>query len=144
LKPEDKPLDTSQLALNNWLLFLFLQQLNPQTPLLNQNVLVVIIHVCIHAFTNVRFKCHKNFSVRVYFHSSLSRLFLFVASLVFYAAVKKARTGEQLERIYHKKSLENALMQCRSITEKFEGSEETLRLIRCVEESLRKLMITID
>jgi len=56
----------------------------------------------------------------------------------------KARFGEWLERIPHKKGLENALMQCRNATERFEGSEETLRLIRCVEESLRRLIANED
>ena len=56
----------------------------------------------------------------------------------------KARIGERLERILYKKGLENALMQCRNVTERFEGSEETLRLIRRVEESLRRLMAETD
>jgi len=56
----------------------------------------------------------------------------------------KARIGERLERILYKKGLENALMQCQKVTERFEGSEETLRLIRRVEESLRRLIAQTD
>lgn len=46
-----------------------------------------------------------------------------------------------MERISYKKGLENALTQCRMVTERFEGSEETLRLIRRVEESLKMLLV---
>jgi len=53
---------------------------------------------------------------------------------------EKVRLGECLERILYKKGLENALMQCQKVTERFEGSAETLRLIRRVEESLRRLI----
>jgi len=56
----------------------------------------------------------------------------------------KARIGERLERILYKKGLENALMQCRNVTESFEGAEETLRLIRRVEESLKRLIAQTD
>jgi len=57
----------------------------------------------------------------------------------------KARIGEHVESInYKKKGLENALMQCNEVMESFEGSEETLRLIRRVEESLRRLIIQAD
>jgi hypothetical protein len=52
--------------------------------------------------------------------------------------------GERLESIHYKKGLENALMQCQKVMERFEGSEETLRLIRRVEESLRRLMLEAD
>lgn len=56
-------------------------------------------------------------------------------------SVRKPRMGERLERISYKKGLENALTQCRMVTERFEGSEETLRLIRRVEESLKMLLV---
>jgi len=56
----------------------------------------------------------------------------------------KARTGEWLERIHCMKGLESALIQCHQVIERFEGSEETLRLIRRVEESLRRLMAEVD
>jgi hypothetical protein len=56
----------------------------------------------------------------------------------------EAKLGEPLERIQNRKGLENALMQCREVTERYEGSEETLRLILRVEESLRKLLISLD
>jgi len=52
--------------------------------------------------------------------------------------------GEWLERIIYKKGLENALMQCHEVMERFEGSEETLKLIRRVEESLKRLMSETD
>jgi hypothetical protein len=57
---------------------------------------------------------------------------------------EKARTGDGLERIHYKKGLENALTQCHEVMEKFEGSEETLRLIKRVEESLKKLITETD
>jgi len=49
-----------------------------------------------------------------------------------------------LERILYKKGLENALTQCQKVSERFVGSEETLRLIQRVEESLRRLMAATD
>jgi hypothetical protein len=49
-----------------------------------------------------------------------------------------------LERTYQRKGLENALIQCRTVTERFEGSEETLKLILRVEESLKRLLISLD
>ncbi len=58
--------------------------------------------------------------------------------------LRGANHGERLERIQSRKGLENALTQCRVVTEKYEGSEETLRLILRVEESLRKLLISLD
>jgi hypothetical protein len=52
--------------------------------------------------------------------------------------------GECLERAQNRKGLENALLQCHEIMETFQGSEETLRHIRRVEESLRKLTAEAD
>jgi hypothetical protein len=49
-------------------------------------------------------------------------------------------SGEQLERATNKKGLENALLQCHRVMETFQGSEETLRHIKHVEESLRRLI----
>lgn len=52
--------------------------------------------------------------------------------------------GESLERSQGKKGLTNALQQCREIRETFQGSDETLRLICRVEESLRRLIVQTD
>jgi len=52
--------------------------------------------------------------------------------------------SERMERIQSRKSLDDALMQCHIVTENYEGSEETLRLIRRVEASLRKLLVEIN
>lgn len=52
---------------------------------------------------------------------------------------KNMPNGECLERVQSRKGLENALLECHEIIETFQGSEETLRHIRRVEESLRKL-----
>lgn len=81
---------------------------------------------------------------KVYFHQGLSKVFSVCCFAGLLSAAKKARIGEQLESIHSKKGLENALMQCQKVTESFEGSEETLRLIRRVEESLRRLMAETD
>lgn len=52
--------------------------------------------------------------------------------------------GECLERVQSRKGLESALLECHEIIETFQGSEETLRHIRRVEESLRKLIADTD
>lgn len=52
--------------------------------------------------------------------------------------------GERLERVNARKGLENALLECHKVMETFNGSEETLRHIRRVEESLRKLIVAVD
>jgi hypothetical protein len=52
--------------------------------------------------------------------------------------------GERLERVHARKGLENALLQCHKVMETFHGSEETLRHIQRVEESLRKLIVEAD
>jgi hypothetical protein len=49
-----------------------------------------------------------------------------------------------METIRYGKGFEEALKQCRQVIEHFEGSQETLRHILNVEESLRKLSLTID
>ena len=49
-----------------------------------------------------------------------------------------------MERGYHKKGLESALLQCHRIMEVFRGSEETLAHIKRVEESLRRLIVETD
>jgi len=49
-----------------------------------------------------------------------------------------------LERAYNKKGLENALLQCHKVMETFHGSEETLKHIKHVEESLRRLTVETD
>jgi len=54
------------------------------------------------------------------------------------------RCGELLERAQGRKGLENALLQCHKVMETFQGSEETLRHIRLVEESLRRLIVETD
>jgi len=45
-----------------------------------------------------------------------------------------------LEKVQYNKGFEKALRQCRDVIERFEGSEETLRHIRRVEESLKRLL----
>lgn len=52
--------------------------------------------------------------------------------------------GECLERVQSRKGLESALLECHEIIETFQGSEETLRHIRRVEESLRRLIADTD
>lgn len=54
------------------------------------------------------------------------------------------RFGELLERAQGRKGLENALLQCHKVMESFRGSEETLRHIQLVEESLKRLIVEID
>ncbi len=54
------------------------------------------------------------------------------------------RCGEVLERAQGKKGLKNALLQCQEVMETFQGSEETLKHIRLVEESLRRLIVETD
>jgi hypothetical protein len=49
-----------------------------------------------------------------------------------------------LERAQSRKGLEDALLQVHEIIETFQGSDETLRHIRRVEESLRKLVAGAD
>ena len=49
-------------------------------------------------------------------------------------------SGEHLERASNKKGLENALLQCHRVIETFQGSDETLRHIKHVEESLKRLI----
>jgi len=56
----------------------------------------------------------------------------------------ESSSGERLERATNKKGLENALLQCHKVIETFQGSEETLRHIRHVEESLRRLIVETD
>jgi len=46
---------------------------------------------------------------------------------------------KSLERVQCGKGFESALALCQEIIGRFEGSEETLRHIRRVEESLRRL-----
>jgi len=54
------------------------------------------------------------------------------------------RFGEPLERTQGKKGVETALLQCHKVMETFHGSEETLRHIRRVEESLKRLIVEMD
>jgi len=58
--------------------------------------------------------------------------------------VWEVSNGEQLERGYNKKGLENALLQCHRIMGTFRGSEETLAHIKRVEESLSRLIVETD
>ena len=58
--------------------------------------------------------------------------------------LQESSSGEQLERAGNKKGLENALLQCHIVIETFQGSEETLRHIKHVEESLRRLTVETD
>ncbi|HKZ94358.1 MAG TPA: hypothetical protein VJ249_07250 [Candidatus Bathyarchaeia archaeon] len=44
----------------------------------------------------------------------------------------------------NKKGLEDVLLQCHKIMKTFQGSEETLRHIQRVEESLKRLIVEID
>jgi len=53
---------------------------------------------------------------------------------------KEARIGEWLERIRYRRAFEDVLRQCQEAMERFEGSEETLRHIQRVEESLKRLV----
>jgi len=68
-------------------------------------------------------------------------VFLVCCSAGVLNSLGKAAVGERLERIRYKKDFENVLMQCQRIAEKFEGSEETLRYIRSVEESLKRIAV---
>ena len=49
-----------------------------------------------------------------------------------------------MERAGNKKGLESALLQCHRVIETFQGSKETLRHIKHVEESLRRLIVETD
>ena len=53
---------------------------------------------------------------------------------------KEARIGERLERIRYRRAFEDVLRQCQETMKRFEGSEETLRHIQRVEESLKRLV----
>jgi hypothetical protein len=53
---------------------------------------------------------------------------------------KEARIGEWLERIRYRRAFEDVLRQCQETMKRFEGSEETLRHIQRVEESLKRLV----
>jgi len=56
----------------------------------------------------------------------------------------RMRLGELLERTQGKKGVETALLQCHKVMETFNGSEETLKHIRHVEESLKRLIVEMD
>jgi len=57
---------------------------------------------------------------------------------------KEAKSGEWLERIRYRRAFEDVLRQCQETMERFEGSEETLRHIQRVEESLKRLVTEIN
>jgi len=58
----------------------------------------------------------------------------------FFKFSPKPRLGDQLEKLQHTERFEKALKQCQETIERFEGSEETLRYIRRVEESLKRII----
>jgi len=66
----------------------------------------------------------------------------FVCSLcrLSFKCFEEAKTGEVLERIRCRRAFEDALRQCQETMKRFEGSEETLRYIQRVEESLKRLV----
>ncbi|MCZ2856750.1 MAG: hypothetical protein O2U62_06620 [Candidatus Bathyarchaeota archaeon] len=49
-----------------------------------------------------------------------------------------------MERIRYRRAFEDVLRQCQETMERFEGSEETLRHIQRVEESLKRLVTEIN
>jgi len=53
---------------------------------------------------------------------------------------KEAKIGEWLERIRYRRAFQDVLRQCQETMKGFEGSEETLRHIQRVEESLKRLV----
>ena len=53
---------------------------------------------------------------------------------------KEAKIGEWLERTRYRRAFEDVLRQCQETVKNFEGSEETLRHIQRVEESLKRLV----
>jgi hypothetical protein len=64
--------------------------------------------------------------------------------MVFLRTTSERKMVSFLERVVYNKGLENALIVCHEVIDRFEGSKETLRLIRRVEESLRKLIAKAD
>lgn len=59
----------------------------------------------------------------------------------FFKGLKKAKMGELLERTRYRSGFKGALKRCQEIIDRFEGSEETLRHIQRVEESLKMLVV---
>lgn len=59
----------------------------------------------------------------------------------FFKGVKEAKMGELLDKMRYRSGFEEALKQCREIMDRFQGSEETLRHIQRVEETLKMLVV---
>gem|GEM_PF-3900423 len=54
------------------------------------------------------------------------------------------RIGECLERFSCRRAFQNVLKQCQETTRNFEGSEETLKHILQVEETLERLVAELN
>jgi len=49
-----------------------------------------------------------------------------------------------MQRTIYRRSFKETLRQCQEIIESFEGSEETLGYIRRIEDSLKRLLATVN